>query len=126
MKKGSWIMKGILIAVLVPFAIAAFGFGTMYLWNWLVPDLFHGPVINIYQTFGLLLLSKIFFGGMHGKGHAWKARARERWRARMEERWDTMSPEERDKAREAFRNRCGGWGARWHKSYPDNGNEGKQ
>ena len=126
MKKGSWVLKGLLILVLVPVAIAAFGLGTMYLWNWLVPVLFHGPVINIYQTFGLLLLSKILFGGFHGKGHYWKQRAADRWRIKMEAKWETMSPEERDKAREAFRNRCGGWGARWHSNPTDAGRTDNQ
>jgi hypothetical protein len=34
-------------------------FLTMSLWNWLVPSLFNGPVLNFWQTAGLFLLSKI-------------------------------------------------------------------
>ncbi|HNV28924.1 MAG TPA: hypothetical protein PKJ83_07305, partial [Cyclobacteriaceae bacterium] len=61
MKRGMWVGK-ILVIALVGFSIA-FGIiiGTMYLWNWLVPELFNGPVLNFWQILGLLALSKIFF-----------------------------------------------------------------
>jgi len=36
-------------------------FITMFLWNSLIPVLFHGPVISFWQTAGLIILSKIFF-----------------------------------------------------------------
>ena len=46
-------------------------FSTMYLWNSLIPLLFHGPVITFWQTAGLIILSKIFFSGVMpaGRGH---------------------------------------------------------
>jgi hypothetical protein len=43
-------------------------FLTMSLWNWLVPFLFHGPVLNFWQTAGLFLLSKILLTGV-APGH---------------------------------------------------------
>jgi len=46
-------------------------FITMYLWNWLIPGLFHGPILTFWQTAGLIVLSKIFFSGIipgHGGG----------------------------------------------------------
>lgn len=46
---------------------------TMTLWNWLVPELFNGPVVNYWQTAGLFILSKIIFTGIApGKGHSEK------------------------------------------------------
>ena len=39
-------------------------FITMYLWNSLIPILFHGPVISFWQTAGLIILSKIIFSGV--------------------------------------------------------------
>jgi hypothetical protein len=53
---------------------------TMTLWNWLVPELFNGPVIGYWQTAGLFILSKILFAGIapggghdkHKKEHVWK------------------------------------------------------
>jgi len=44
--------------------IALFIFIVMSLWNWLVPLLFHGPVLNYWQTAGLFLLSKILLTGV--------------------------------------------------------------
>jgi hypothetical protein len=38
--------------------------GVMALWNWLIPDLFHGPVLTYWQTAGLFLLSKILLTGV--------------------------------------------------------------
>lgn len=43
-------------------------FLTMNLWNWLIPVLFHGPVITFWQTAGLIVLSKIFMSGFSGGG----------------------------------------------------------
>lgn len=45
------------------------GWVTMSLWNFTVPELFHGPVIDYWQAIALLILSKILFGGFHGKSH---------------------------------------------------------
>ncbi len=39
-----------------------FGYVVMWLWNWLMPDLFGLATITYWQAFGLLVLSKIFFG----------------------------------------------------------------
>ncbi|HZK97367.1 MAG TPA: hypothetical protein VFC67_24405 [Prolixibacteraceae bacterium] len=50
-------------------AIGLFVFITMLLWNWLVPLLFHGPVVTYWQAAGLIVLSKIIFSGFgHGGG----------------------------------------------------------
>lgn len=32
----------------------------MFLWNWLMPTLFHLPVINVFQMWGLIVLCGIF------------------------------------------------------------------
>src|ERR1700733_6556107 len=45
---------------------AVFGFGAivMYLWNWLMPAIFTSlGTITLCQAIGLLILSKILFGG---------------------------------------------------------------
>lgn len=85
--------------------ISVFGSITMLLWNWLVPEIFNGPVITFWQALGLLLLSKLLFGGFGGRrfgGHGgahWKhhrfyerlskmsLEERERFKARMREKW---------------------------------------
>ncbi len=37
---------------------------TYFVWNWLMPDIFHLKEINIWQAFGIVLLSKMFFTSM--------------------------------------------------------------
>ena len=62
-------------------------FVTMSLWNWLVPLVFHGPVLTFWQTAGLFLLSKILLTGVapggHGRGYRkdWHYRYNEKYRS---------------------------------------------
>jgi hypothetical protein len=63
-------MKTLRILKYVGFGILGLGFIilaifiTMSLWNWLIPTLFHGPVLTFWQTAGLFLLSKILLTGV--------------------------------------------------------------
>lgn len=105
MKRGKRVAKALMITVVV--IAVAFGFvlATMYLWNWLVPDLFKGPVINFWQALGLLVLSKILFSGFGKGGHrhgggSWKQHY---WKSHLKEKWNTMTPEEREKLKEKIR-----------------------
>jgi hypothetical protein len=84
-------------------AIALFGFIVMLLWNNVLVAVTHVSVINFWQALGILVLSKILFGGFHGgpKGrHAY-------WKGRMVERWEKMTPEEREKFKQEWKARCG-------------------
>ena len=93
------ILKFIVLAIA---AVALFGFVTMHLWNWLMPVLFAWKLISFWQAVGLVVLSRILFGGFHrrfGPGI--------HWRQRMVERWEQMTPEEREKFRAGMRGRCG-------------------
>lgn len=74
---------------------------TMFLWNWLVPTLFSGPVINFWQALGLLALTKILFHGFGGKGHCPGNHAGHHWKGKIYEKFANMSPEER----ESFKNK---------------------
>lgn len=55
--------KVLIGGVIVISLIFLFGYITMRLWNWLMPDIFGLAVINYWQALGILLLAKIFFGG---------------------------------------------------------------
>ena len=46
---------------------AVYGVAVMVLWNWLMPALFELPQLNFGQALGLLLLSRILFGGLFGR-----------------------------------------------------------
>jgi hypothetical protein len=88
--KGKWVYRGIKIALIVTAAIAIFGFLVKGLWNGLMPPIFGWHSITFLQAIGILLLSKILFGGFRGRSDM-------RWRHRLGERWEKMSPEEREK-----------------------------
>src|SRR5271157_806211 len=88
-RKIQTIIKVILIAIV---AVVVFGFVVMGLWNWLMPALFGWHAITFWQAVGLLVLSKILFGGFRGgPGRSMH------WRGRMREKWAQMSPEERER-----------------------------
>ena len=93
------ILKFVLIAALFTLL---FGAVVMKLWNWLTPTLFGWHPISFWQALGILILSKILFGGFRGRP-GWGPH----WRNRMMERWEQMTPEEREKFRQGMRGRCG-------------------
>ncbi|MBZ5530309.1 MAG: hypothetical protein LAO20_02655 [Acidobacteriia bacterium] len=78
----------------------------MHLWNWLLPSLFGWRLITFWQGLGILVLSRILFGG-HGWHGPARSDARRRIKERMAERWEKMTPEEREKYRQSWRGRCG-------------------
>ena len=75
--------------------LALFTYVVMLLWNWLVPGVFHGPVLGYWQTLGILILSKILFTGLgmrhrpasHWKYGSWEhGHSREYWKRKFEEK----------------------------------------
>lgn len=99
--------RGVKFVIFALLAAAALSFVVMSLWNWLMPALFALHRISFWQALGLLLLSKILFGGFRGRGGPHM-----HWKRRMMERWAEMTPEEREKLREGMKGRCGMFGAR--------------
>jgi hypothetical protein len=90
------------IALFVTLAAAALSFLVMSLWNVLMPGIFAVRAISFWQALGILVLSKILFGGFRpypGGGP--------RGRRRMIERWEQMTPEEREKFKQGMRRGCG-------------------
>jgi chromate transport protein ChrA len=100
------LLRGLKIVVVVILAALLFGLVTMHLWNWLMPAVFGLTAITFTQALGLLVLSKILFGGFHrhGGGRGWKRH--------MQERFAQMTPEERERFRAGMRGRRGCWGPR--------------
>ncbi|MCK9424291.1 MAG: hypothetical protein M0Q38_17025 [Bacteroidales bacterium] len=60
--RAGWIILGI-----VGFTAFAFLFGAvvMWLWNWLMPVIFHLGVITYWQAVGLAILGRLLFGSFH-------------------------------------------------------------
>jgi hypothetical protein len=78
-------------------AVAAMSAIVMLLWNAVVPSLFGTALpIDYLHALGLLVLSRILFGGFRGHG-GWHGRmhghrhGHERWA-----KWQAMTPEERE------------------------------
>jgi hypothetical protein len=63
----------------------AFLFMIQALWNWLIPVLFHGPVITFWQGAGLFLLSKILLTGVAPGSH--RSNHRKDWRKNFREKY---------------------------------------
>jgi len=95
------VKRAVKIAVIAAVAAAVLGFLVMGLWNWLGPAVFGLRTITFWQALGVLILSKILFGGFRGRpgygGH---------WRRRMSERWQQMTPEEREQFRQGMFRSC--------------------
>jgi hypothetical protein len=96
--KAAKVAKVLLIGLV---AVIVFGFVVKGLWNALIPEIFGWQMITFWQALGLLVLSKILFGGFHRHGGG----DRRHWKNRMKERWESMTPEEREKFQQGMR--CG-------------------
>ena len=107
MKRGFWIRKILMFVVLGIAAVMLFGFIVMNLWNAILPQVIHVSAISFWQAVGLLVLSKILFGGFRGGG--WRG-GRGRWKDKMQDKWKNMTPEQRDQMKQELRNRCATWG----------------
>ena len=82
--------------LLVVVGLAVLGWVVMTLWNWVIPALFVGArTIDFVHALGLLVLSRILFGGFRGH-RGW--RDRRHWR-----KWEAMTPEEREHFQTAWR-----------------------
>ena len=99
-KRGMCIRRGVGIAAMGVIAVGVLGWVVMSLWNGLMPPLFGLRSIHFWQAVGLLVLTRILFGGFH-HGHGRGPRRRHA----MIQRWGSMTPEEREKFRRGFRGR---------------------
>ena len=75
-RKGRFIFRAILFGIC---GAALITWVVMLLWNWLMPMIFHLGELTYWQALGLLILSKILFGGGHGHGAPFHAYHREKY-----------------------------------------------
>ena len=74
--KRLWIFRGVRMVAFGALALALFGYVVMALWNAVLPAAAGLHAINFLQAVGLLVLSRILFGGMRGwgrRGGHWRA-----------------------------------------------------
>jgi len=98
--KRYWIFRGVKMVAFAALALAVLGYVVMALWNTVLPAVTGLHAITFVQALGLLVLSRILFGGLRGWGHRGG-----HWRARMQARWQQMTPEERERFRDILGSR---------------------
>lgn len=96
------ILRGLGLISFAAIAAALVGYVVMTLWNAVLPAVTGLHSITFPQALGLLVLSRILFGGLRSWG-----RRGGHWRSRMHARWRQMTPEEREEFRELMRSRHG-------------------
>ena len=102
-----WLFKILKVLACALAATLGLGLVVMALWNALIPELFKGPALSFWQAVGLLALSHLLLRGWGGRcGREWR---HEHWRRRFEEKLAAMPPEEREKFKEEWQGRCGGY-----------------
>lgn len=106
MNKKFWVKKIVGFIVLAITITALLGFVVMSLWNNILAVVLPVSVISFWQALGILVLSKILFGGFNGGcgGHRGG-----HWKKEMQEKWQGMTPEEREKIKQEWRSRCRIW-----------------
>lgn len=85
--------------------IALGGAIVMMLWNWLLPPLFGWRQLTFWQALGILVLSRVLFGGF-GR-HGFSGSMRRSMAERMADRMESMTPEERERLGQRMRERFG-------------------
>jgi len=98
--------------IFIPFffvgIVALLIWGLMHLWNWLVPDIFGWSVITYWQAAGLLVLSKILFGGFGGKNKCHcKGGHDSGWKDKFKHKWMDMSTEDKKRWEAKFATKFG-------------------
>ncbi|MCG2794202.1 MAG: hypothetical protein L6262_11720 [Weeksellaceae bacterium] len=90
-------------------AIGLFVWFFQWLWNVLLPDILGVKAINYWQSFGLLLISKILFGGFSGDKRKFRGThnfadegTREMWKRNLESRF-CGTDEEREKMKQLWK-----------------------
>jgi len=105
--RGGWCCgskRWFLIPLFVIAAVFIVGEVVMCLWNAIIPEVFTSlHTITYWQAIGILILSKILFGGFRKGG--WRGR-RGYYGRQWKEKWMSMSEEERAKFKEEWKNRC--------------------
>ena len=89
---------------LIIVGLVLFSLLTMVLWNSLATSILNLPVINFWQSAGLLILTRLLFGSFKRYGSCGGWHGHYRWHG-FREKIAKMSPEER---KEYFNRMCGG------------------
>ncbi len=92
--KNFWIKRILFVPIATAAGLFIFGSVVMLLWNALLPGILGAGTITFWQALGILVLSKILFGGFPGK-HGRRGFHRHGYDIR--EKLSNLSPEEKEK-----------------------------
>jgi hypothetical protein len=92
--------------IIAPFvfigAVILFGWIVMLLWNAILVPVLQVGALSFWQATGLLVLTRILFGSMGGRG----CKGRGGSSAGFKQKWMHMSDDEKIKFREEWKRRC--------------------
>lgn len=108
MKKSFWFKKIAGFILLGTIAVVVVGYVVMTIWNNVLTGVMHVSPISFGQALAIFLLAKILFGSFKGGGGGWRGR-HSMWNNEMKEKWSHMTPEEKEKFKHDWRNRCNTW-----------------
>ncbi len=97
-RKGKFRAKFILIPLVILFLVTAI---VMWLWNAILPTVLDVKTITYWQAMGILVLSKILFGGFSGC-----KKGQDKHRKNLRKKFKSMSTEEREKFRKMWKQKC--------------------
>jgi hypothetical protein len=101
-----WVRLIVLFIIVAPVAILVFGGIVMWLWNHALVPVLHVSTITFWQGLGILVLAKILFGSFGGGSGSGRNYQKEKMM------WRNLTPEQKEKFKEEWKNRSRRWGSR--------------
>jgi hypothetical protein len=101
-----WIGKFVVFGVLM---VVLLGLLTQFLWNFIMPDIFGLPVINFWQGLAMFVLAKLIFGFGGGGRGKWGGHRAHQWKRQWVEKYSKLSPEERERFKQKFKDKWCSW-----------------
>lgn len=95
------------IPFFVLFSAALLSGAVMWLWNHVLVEVVPVRSVTFWQAAGLMLLSRLLFGGFPGRRGGW-GHGQSRFGAAWKAKWQQMSDEDKARFKEQWRKRRGG------------------
>ena len=102
MNRENWKKKKPLLFVLIPVGIGLLVWVVMLLWNAILPDVVGVSEITYWQALGILVLSKILFGGFKGDSSK-----RFKNKKKSKDQFMNMTDEQKATFKSEWESRCG-------------------
>ncbi len=95
-------LKIVFFALVFAAFVLAMGWVVMLLWNFILPGTIGVQPLTYWKALGLLVLTKILFGGFRGRPGPWGSDRKRKWR----KKWMNMSDEERQQFKSKWKAHC--------------------